>query len=161
MRAILICIWTLLAAANVCSADDAPPIFHHEEILADDTAKDVIYKAAHVTPSERQLRWQEMEFIAFMCYGPNAHTGREWGTGKEDPAIVNPSEFDADEVVGLCKEFGMKMIIFLAKHHDGFCVWPTETTDHDISSSPWKKGEGDMIKEMAEACQKHGILLSM
>ncbi len=150
----------LMLIGSYCLGNEVS-ILESVEISGDDTTRDIVYKAAHVTPSERQLRWQENEFIAFMCYGPNAHTGREWGTGREDPSIVNPTEFDADEVVGLCKEFGMTMIIFLAKHHDGFCVWPTETTDHNISKSPWKEGKGDMLKDMAEACRKHGIELSM
>jgi len=122
-----------------------------------DTEKEIIYKAAHLTPTERQIECQEMEFVGFTHNGPNTFTGREWGTGHEDPAIVNPAEFDAEEVARQFKEFGFKMILFIAKHHDGFCMWPTKTTEHCIRNSPWRNGKGDILGDMVKACAKHGL----
>lgn len=122
-----------------------------------DTQKEIIAKAATITPSPRQLRWQQLELTAFFHYGVNTYTGKEWGTGKEDPKIFNPARLDADQWVRTTKEAGFKQVILTAKHHDGFCLWPTKTTAHSVKSSPWKDGNGDVVKEVADACKKYKI----
>jgi len=115
-------------------------------------------KAGRVVPSERQLRHlREIPFYAFIHFSPNTYTGLEWGTGKEDPAIFNPTELDCDLWVEAIKSAGMKGAVITAKHHDGFCLWQTETTEHCIRNSPYKNGKGDIVREFADACRKGGI----
>ncbi len=108
-------------------------------------------------PTPQQVEWQRMEFYAFIHFGLNTYTGREWGYGDEDPKMFNPKNFDASEIVETFKKGGMKGMIYTAKHHDGFCAWPTKTTEHNITKTPWKDGKGDVVKEFADACKKHGI----
>lgn len=108
-------------------------------------------------PSVRQLKWHELEFYGFIHYTMNTYTDKEWGYGDEDPRIFNPSDFDADAIAKIFKAAGMKGIIVVAKHHDGFCLWPTKTTEHNISKSPFRGGKGDYVGEVAAACRKNGL----
>lgn len=121
------------------------------------TVEEKVRMAAHVVPSGRQLEWQKMEKTCFICYGINTFTDREWGTGKEDPALFNPTELDARQWARTAKEAGMKMILLTCKHHDGFCLWPSAYTDFSVKSSPWKDGKGDLVREVAEACKEYGL----
>jgi alpha-L-fucosidase len=134
---------------------------HFVIISADDTGQEIVQKAGHVTPSARQLSWQEMELTAFVHFSINTFTDREWGVGDEDPQLFNPNQLDAKQWARVFKEAGMKMIILTTKHHDGFCLWPTRYTDHSVKTSPWRNGNGDVVQEVAEACREFGLKLGI
>ncbi len=108
-------------------------------------------------PSERQLAWHDLEYYAFVHFNMNTFTDMEWGEGGESPETFNPTELDTRQWAKTAKDAGMKAIILTAKHHDGFCLWPTETTEHSVKNSSWKNGEGDVVKELAEACEEYGL----
>lgn len=116
-------------------------------------------RAAETLPHPRQVEWQQLEFTCFVHFGVNTFTGREWGTGEEDPTIFNPTDLDCDQWVTEAKNAGMKLIMLTAKHHDGFCLFQSMYTDHDVGSSPWKGGQGDVMAELAEACRRHDMKL--
>jgi len=111
--------------------------------------------------SAAQLKWQETEMYCLIHFGPDTYTDKEWGYGDEDPQIVNPTQFNAMQIVGAAKAGGFKGVIVVAKHHDGFCLWPTKTTEHNISHSPYKNGKGDLVQEYREACDKLGMKLGI
>lgn len=112
-------------------------------------------------PTEAQLHWQETEMYCIIHFGPDTYTDKEWGYGDEDPKIFNPAHFDAMQIVGAAKAGGFKGIIVVAKHHDGFCLWPTKTTEHNIIHSPYKNGKGDIVREYREACDKLGMKMGI
>jgi alpha-L-fucosidase len=113
--------------------------------------------AMTILPSQKQLIWHQMEMGMFCHFSPNNFVGAELGDGKVPPSLFNPTELDCDQWVGTAKEAGFKYFILTAKHHDGFCLWPTSTTDYSIKASPWKCGKGDIVGECAAACRKSGI----
>ncbi|HCO95511.1 MAG TPA: hypothetical protein DIU00_16445, partial [Phycisphaerales bacterium] len=119
--------------------------------------KELIRKAVEVRPSARQLVWQQLEFIGFIHFGVNTFTGREWGTGKEDPKIFNPEKLDTDQWCRMMKAAGMKQVILTAKHHDGFCLWQTRYTTHSVASNTWRDGKGDVLRELVDSCRKYGL----
>lgn len=112
-------------------------------------------------PTARQLKWQETEMYCLIHFGPDTYTDKEWGYGDEDPKIVNPTKFSAMQIVAAAKAGGFKGVIVVAKHHDGFCLWPTKTTEHNISKSPYKNGKGDILREYREACDKLGMKMGV
>lgn len=133
----------LLAAALLCTAHAAEP------------------RPSGAVPHPRQLAWQRLELYAFIHFGLNTFTGREWGYGDEDPALFDPPHFDAREIVRQLKQAGMSGVVVTAKHHDGFCLWPTKTTTHNISQSPWKDGKGDVLRDFADACKAEDFRLGI
>ena len=109
------------------------------------------------TPTKQQLAWHEKEFYLFMHFGPNTFTNLEWGKGSEDPNIFNPTQIDCNQWVSIAKASGAKGIIITAKHHDGFCLWPSQYSKHTVRESKWMDGKGDVIKMLSEASKKAGI----
>lgn len=109
------------------------------------------------TPNERQMEWYERERTIFFHFGMNTFTGKEWGDGTESPATFNPSELSCEQWVKAIKDGGFTTAILTAKHHDGFCLWPTKYTEHSVKNSPYKNGQGDIVREFVDACEKHGI----
>jgi alpha-L-fucosidase len=143
-----------------------PPAKSHAQIYTDknyvalpagSSPAAVVQRAAHVVPSPRQLRWQQLELTGFIHFGMNTFTNKEWGDGTESPALFNPTALDAGQWVRTCKAGGIKQVIITAKHHDGFCLWPSKYTEHSVKSSPWKNGKGDVVKEVADACHAQKI----
>jgi len=114
-----------------------------------------------VVPSANQLAYQQMELIGFIHFGVNTYSDREWGTGKENPEIFNPTGVDAGQWARVAGQAGIKQLIITAKHHDGFCLWPSKYTDHSVKSSEWKNGSGDVLKELSEACKKEGLKMGL
>ena len=112
-------------------------------------------------PTARQLEWQSRELAMFVHFTVNTFTDREWGDGNEDPSVFNPAQLDVQQWVDTARAFGFKTIVLTAKHHDGFCLWPTQFTDHSVRKSPWRSGKGDVVKELSQACQKAGIKLGL
>jgi len=108
-------------------------------------------------PSPSQLVWQRDELALFLHFGVNTFSNREWGDGREDPASFNPTALDAREWARVARRAGFKAMILTAKHHDGFCLWPTATTRHSVASSPWRGGQGDLVREFTDACRAEGL----
>jgi len=152
MRKTLLCLMTGISTLALGQS-----AHNYVTISPGESEQAIIAKAANITPSPRQLRWQQLELTAFFHFGINTFTGNEWGTGKEDTKLFNPTRLDARQWVRSVKDAGIKQVIITAKHHDGFCLWPSKYTEHSVKNSPWKNGKGDVVKEVADACKEYHI----
>ena len=112
-------------------------------------------------PNENQMRWQQMEYYAFVHFSLNTYTDQSWGYGNEDVKLFNPEKLDCRQWARICKQAGMKGIIITAKHHCGFCLWPSKYTEYSVKNAPWKNGKGDVVREMADACKEYGLKLGI
>ena len=117
--------------------------------------------SARVLPHPRQMKWFGDEFFGFIHYGPNTYSGREWGTGSEDAALFDPGDLDTGQWCRLMKAAGIRRVIMVVKHHEGYCLWQTRYTDHSVASSPWRDGKGDVLGELVESCEKYGLRLGI
>jgi alpha-L-fucosidase len=152
----------LATAGNGRPAYAAPIDYAPLQIITPDDSPAVIAeKAAKVLPRPRQSAWMRLERTFFLHYGPNTFRGVEWGDGREDPALFNPTALDANQWVTAMKNAGGKLLILVCKHHDGLCLWPTRYTEHSVASSPWRGGRGDLVREVAEAARAQGLKLGV
>lgn len=131
------------------------------EIPSDATAEERVDIASRVVPTPQQLAWQELGLTAFLHFGVNTFTDREWGDGTENPDVFAPTALDAEQWVSTLKKAGFKLVILTAKHHDGFCLWPTATTGHSVASSGWLDGKGDVVAALRAACDKYDMKLGL
>lgn len=145
---------TNLSRRALVAAGLATPALAH---AATDATKATAPKPFGATPSARQWKWHQREQYAFIHFSMNTFTDKEWGYGDEDPKTFNPSDFNADQIVAAAKAGGLKGLILVCKHHDGFCLWPTTLTEHCIRNSPYKSGQGDIVREMSDACARAGL----
>lgn len=161
-------IWLLMivSLAHGQSPSNKPrpvPIEYATEqfISKDDSSAVIAEKAAKVLPRPNQTDWMRLERTFFVHFGPNTFRGVEWGNGREDPSIFNPTELDADQWVRAIKESGGKMVVLVCKHHDGLNLWPTRYSDHSVAASPWRGGNGNLVREVANAAKKYGVELGV
>src|SRR5215475_13563100 len=112
---------------------------------------------AGIRPTPQQLRWQELAYGMFCHFGINTFYGKEWSDGTLDPAAFYPRRFDPAQWVATAQAAGMRYLILTAKHHDGFCLWPTETTDYSVRKSAWRDGKGDVVRDLAAAARRAGL----
>ena len=149
-------ILTLVALLSIgCVTTQERELYTQRATLPEDaTIEQRINIASRVVPSQKQLAWQQMELTAFLHFGINTFTDEEWGDGSDSPELFNPTQLDCEQWVRTLKDTGFKMAILTAKHHDGFCLWQTATTEYSVQSSPWRDGKGDVVRELSEACQK-------
>lgn len=153
---------TIALIASAVMNTQAQETFVKEVVFpAGATPEQKIEMASRVVPSPQQLEWQKLGLTAFLHFGINTFTDREWGDGKEDPNLFNPSDLNTDQWVRTLKEAGFKLVILTAKHHDGFCLWPTKTTPHSVANTKWRGGKGDVMADLRKSCDKYGIKLGV
>jgi alpha-L-fucosidase len=169
-RSVLRCAGFMLVFATglggrVSAADAAATVridySTHQLIAPGDSPALIVEKAAKVLPRPNQTAWMRLEQTYFLHYGPNTFRRVEWGDGREDPAVFNPTALDAGQWLGAVKNAGGKLLILVSKHHDGLCLWPTRYTRHSVAASPWRGGRGDMVREVADAARARGVKLGI
>ena len=140
----------------------APIPYSTEQVINDgDSSAVIAEKAAKVLPRKNQSDWMRLERTFFLHFGVNTFNEVEWGSGREEPSLFNPTELDANQWLGAVKNFGGTMFVLVCKHHDGFCLWPTRYTPHSVVASPWRGGKGDEVREVADAAKAHGVKLAV
>lgn len=153
---------TAMSVVAAPSAINAEEVFVKELTFPSDATPEMkIEMASRLVPSPTQRAWQDFELTAFLHFGMNTFTDREWGEGNESPELFNPSDLDTDQWVKALQDAGFKMVILTAKHHDGFCLWPTATTSHSVASSPWLDGKGDIVRMLRKSCDKYGMKMGV
>ena len=151
----------ILFATTFCTAPPETYYIQTAEIPEGYTHDQKVELSARVLPHPRQLKWFEDEFFGFIHFGPNTFTGMEWGDGLESPELFNPTNLDTDQWCRLMSEAEMKRVVMVAKHHEGFALWPSRYTDHSAVSSPWKDGDGDVIRELVDSCREYGLRIGI
>jgi len=150
------------APADHSAATAAPIPYATEQVIAPGDSDAVIAeKAAKVLPRPCQTDWMRLGWTFFLHFGPNSFHNVEWGSGREEPSLFNPTAFDAGQWARAMKEAGGTMIVLVCKHHDGLCLWPTRYTAHSVAASPWMDGKGDEVKAVSEAARKYGLKLAV
>jgi alpha-L-fucosidase len=150
-----------LAAGAAPPAAPAIPYATEQVVAEHDSPAVVAEKAAKVIPRANQSAWMRLERTFFLHFGVNTFNQVEWGSGREDPAIFNPESLDAKQWLGAVKQFDGKMLVLVAKHHDGFAMWPTRYTPHSVVASPWRGGKGDLVGEVSQAAREAGVKLGI
>ena len=153
--------WAKRHAADASDAAAPIPYSTIQVISNGDSAAVIAEKAAKVLPRANQTDWMRLEWTFFLHFGPNSFHGVEWGSGREEPSLFNPTAFDADQWVRAMKDAGGKMIVLVCKHHDGLCLWQTRYTPHSVAASPWLDGKGDEVRGVADAAHKYGLKLGV
>jgi alpha-L-fucosidase len=151
-----------ILANSPITAQPAPIDYSTVQVISpEDSSETIAEKAAKVLPRPNQTEWMRLERTFFLHFGPNTFRGVEWGDGRESPSIFNPTALDANQWVRAMKDAGGKMLILVAKHHDGLCFWPSRYTPHSVASTPWRGGKGDLVREVAQAARAHGLKLGL
>ena len=150
----------ILIGTNCSSKEE---IFYVQTVKVPDGASldEIVELSARVVPHPRQMNWHRDEFLGFIHWGPNTFNGWEWGTGNENPDLFQPSNMDTDQWCRVMKNAGMKRVVITAKHHDGFCLWPSRYTEHSVASSSWLEGKGDVLRSLSASCEKYGLRLGI
>ena len=155
-------IYLAIAALAICGCNDNYPDNDNVTVVeVGDTPEQIIEKAVKTRPSARQAEAMDDEFIAFVCIGPNTFTGKEWGTGDEDPKVFDLKTLDTDQWCSVLKDAGMTKVVITVKHHDGFVIYQSRYTTHGIMSSDFMEGKGDVLKSLSRSCEKYGLKLGV
>jgi alpha-L-fucosidase len=149
------------ALAQNNTTPEAIPYSTEQLINNGDSEAVILEKSAKVLPRPNQTDWMRLERTFFLHFGVNTFNEVEWGTGREEPSLFNPTKLDANQWLDAVTNFGGKMIVLVCKHHDGFCYWPTRYTPHSVAASPWRDGKGDEVRDVADAARAHGVKLAV
>ena len=153
------------AAGGACCGSGAAQreetYYEKHVAFGDATPEEKLSMAARLVPTPEQLAWQQWELTAFIHFTVNTFTDKEWGDGKESPDVFAPTEIDTDQWVETLRDAGFGMVMLTAKHHDGFCLWPTQTTEHSVKNSRWMEGRGDVVAMLRRSCDKYGVKMGL